>query len=112
MAQSKYAKPADESPEAKRPLPKKKVMTVVTDDGSVLQANIGRPGLRRAYIAAHGGQEPADEWAAYWMLWHALGRPQNTGDDEADLAAFIDSIQAEDIEEQEVDLTSTPTSQG
>ena len=112
MAQSKYPKPADEPVEAKRALPKKKVMTVVTDDGQVYQANIGRPSIRRMFMAAHDGQEPGGEWDAYWMFWHAIGRPGNTGDDSADVAAFIDSIQAEDIEEQEVDLTSTPTSQG
>ena len=44
------------------------------------------------------------------MLWHAVGRPGSTGDDDADVAAFIDGIEAEDIVEEDVDLASTPTS--
>lgn len=113
MAQSKYPKPIDEKPTDNKPsLPKKKVMTVVMDDGTVHSANIGRPGVRRMFAAAHDGRDPDGELDAYWMFWHAIGRPGNTGNDLADLADFIDAVQAEDISEVEVDNASTPTSQG
>lgn len=111
MAQSKYPKPADPIEEsARKKLPTKKVMTIVMDDGSVHEINIGRPSLRRMFVIAHDGRQPNDDADAYWMAWHAIGRPGYTGgeDDEA-LEAFIDAIQAEGISEEEVDLGGVPT---